>query len=533
MRYLFTLFFLSSSLFAQETSKRPALVVGIVIDQMRQEYLYRFEKRFSSEGFKRLMKKGYTFHNAHYDYVPTYTAVGHSSIYTGADPSSHGILANDWYDPLERKEIYCTEDNSVHTIGEGSKKEGAHSPRNLLTTTVADELKMFTDFKSKVISISLKDRAAILPAGHFADGAYWLSKSGNFISSSFYMNHLPIWVKAFNDQQRPLRYLSQQWKPVFGIDESYSSQDTSVYKESPYQKGFPYDLSEYLKKDGPQAIKYTPFGNDLIADFAEMAVENEKLGQRNTTDFLAISFSATDYIGHKTGPRSAELEDTYIRMDLTLARLLKFLDKKVGSSKYLLFLTADHAVAENPLFMKDHKYEVDHFSESKLCETIKAFSKKTYDKDLIENCSNLQIFTHKDPSLPSAEKAEVFEVFKNFIRYQKGVKTVYTQKDLQAISPADRYGEMISRAIDPQRSGDLMILLKPGILCSENLKGSTHGSPYAYDTHVPLIWYGLGIPKGNTHEKVSISQIAPTLSQKLQITFPNASSAKALKILFP
>lgn len=530
MRFL-PAFFLSFSLFAQLPLKRPALVVGIVVDQMRQEYLYRFQERFSSEGFKRLLKKGYVFHNAHYDYVPTYTAVGHASIYTGADPASHGILANEWYDPIERREIYCAEDNSVYTIGEGSKKEGAHSPRNLLVTTVSDELKMSTDFQSKVISISLKDRAAVLPGGHFADAAYWLSKSGNFISSSFYMKSLPTWVNTFNAEQRPLRYLSQKWEPIFSI-KSYAASSLNTYKEYPFNKGFPYHFSEDLKKQGPKVIIETPFGNDLIVDFAQRAIENEKLGQRNTTDFLAISFSATDYIGHKVGPRSAELEDTYLRMDRTLGNLLKFLDKKLGSSKYVLFLTADHAVAENVAFMKAHKYELDLFSESKFCGAIKDFSKKTYGKDLIKNCSNLQVFLHKDALVSVAQKAEALEGFKNFALFHKGVKSVYTQKDLQGANDLDPYGKMIAKNLDPRRSGDLFLLLKPGVLYSEYSIGSTHGSPYTYDTHVPLIWYGHGITKGESHEKVKIHQIAPTLSQKLKITFPNASSVDVLKQLF-
>ena len=353
---LFFLFF-TLSLVAQQ---RPKLVVGIVVDQMKMEYLYRFQNDFSENGFKRLMNDGYTFHNMHYNFMPTYTAPGHASIYTGTTPAMHGIVSNEWFSRTAGKEVYCTDDATVKTIGDGKKDEGEMSPKNLQTTTITDELRLSTNFKGKVIGISIKDRGAILPAGHFANWAFWYSKTGSFISSTFYGEALPTWVTEFNAQKSYMKYINQGWnllKPASTYNESMP--DDNPYEGKLYKVDkpvFPYDLKAMYDKNDAGVIRVTPFGNDYVNDFAKLAIEKEQLGKDDITDFLAISFSSPDYVGHILGPRSMELQDTYLRLDNTIADFLNYLDKTVGKGNYLVFLTADHAGAENAKHLKDNKY---------------------------------------------------------------------------------------------------------------------------------------------------------------------------------
>ena len=278
--------------------QRPKLVVGIVVDQMKMEYLYRFQNDFSENGFKRLINNGYTFYNMHYNFMPTYTAPGHASIYTGTTPSMHGIVSNEWFSRTLGKEVYCTDDASVKALGESSKNEGEMSPKNLQTTTVTDELRLCTNFKGKVIGISIKDRGAILPAGHFANWAFWYSKTGNFISSTFYAAALPDWVNDFNAKKGYMNYINQGWnllKPATTYDESLS--DDNPYEGKLYKVDkpvFPYDLKAMYDKNDAGVLRTTPFGNDYVADFAKVAIEKESLGKDTDTDFLAISFSSTD-----------------------------------------------------------------------------------------------------------------------------------------------------------------------------------------------------------------------------------------------
>ena len=349
----------STFLNAQE---KPKLVVGIVVDQMKMEYFYRFANDFSDNGFKKLMNKGFTFHNMHYNYMPTYTAPGHAAIFTGALPNVNGIVGNDWFNKATGKEMYCTDDESVTTLVEGTESEGKMSPKNLFSTTITDELKLATNFKSKVIGISIKDRGAILPAGHFADWAFWYTKTGNFISSTFYGQKLPDWTIQFNNEKNYLKYIEKGWdllKPKEAYNESLNDNNPyegKLFKKTPF---FPYDMKEMFNNNDAGVLRTTPYGNNLVADFAKKAIENEKMGTDEITDFLTMSFSSTDYVGHVLGPRSIELQDTYLRLDETIADFLNYLDQKVGKGQYLVFLTADHAGAENATYLKDNKYAVE------------------------------------------------------------------------------------------------------------------------------------------------------------------------------
>ena len=512
--------------------KRPRLVVGIVVDQMKMEYLYRFQDDFSATGFRRLMNDGYVFSNTHFNYMPTYTGPGHASIYTGTTPSVHGIVGNDWFNRSTGKEMYCTDDENVKTVGDGNKKEGEMSPKNLQSTTITDELKLSTNFKSKVIGISLKDRGAILPAGHFADWAFWYSKTGNFISSSFYGEKLPDWVNTFNNEKRYADYLNQNWnllKPIETYNESLP--DDNPYEGKLYGSKtpvFPYNLKEMYEKNDAGVLRSTPFGNNFLADFAMKTIENEAMGKDEITDFLAISFSSTDYVGHILGPRSIELQDTYLRLDQTMSELLNYLDKNVGKDNYLLFLTADHAGAENVNYLKDKKYNVKNISPKDIVTNLKKFSNDTYGIDLILDYSNFNLFFDREKmKSKNLELTKVKSDFKAFLIQQEYVKRVYTEEEITASTGNDFYLNFINKGYDVAQNGDLVILDKPGFIEYQGT-GTSHGTPYSYDTHVPLIFYGWNIPKGETADRKVITEIAPTLSQKLKIPFTNGTEAEVL-----
>ena len=525
---LFFLFF-TLSLVAQQ---RPKLVVGIVVDQMKMEYLYRFQNDFSENGFKRLMNDGYTFHNMHYNFMPTYTAPGHASIYTGTTPAMHGIVSNEWFSRTAGKEVYCTDDATVKTIGDGKKDEGEMSPKNLQTTTITDELRLSTNFKGKVIGISIKDRGAILPAGHFANWAFWYSKTGSFISSTFYGESLPTWVTEFNAQKSYMKYINQGWnllKPASTYNESMP--DDNPYEGKLYKVDkpvFPYDLKAMYDKNDAGVIRVTPFGNDYVNDFAKLAIEKEQLGKDDITDFLAISFSSPDYVGHILGPRSMELQDTYLRLDNTIADFLNYLDKTVGKGNYLVFLTADHAGAENAKHLKDNKYEVTNIEPKEIRAALKKFSNETFGEDLVLNYSSFNLYFNKEIiKTKGLELVKVKQSFKDFLMTQNYVKRVYTEEEILTNSGSDYYLNFIAKGYDVTQNGDLVILDKPGFI-EYGATGTSHGTTYSYDTHVPLIFYGWNIKKGETHDKKVITQIAPTLAQKLKITMPNATESEVL-----
>ncbi|MEC4005348.1 alkaline phosphatase PafA [Flavobacterium sp. SUN052] len=519
---------LFSNLHAQD---RPKLVVGIVVDQMKMEYLYRFQNDFGDNGFKRLMNKGYVFQNTHYNYLPTYTAPGHASIYTGTTPATHGIVGNEWFSRKLGKEMYCTDDASVKTIGDGTKAEGEMSPKNLQSTTITDELRLATNFKGKVIGMSLKDRGAILPAGHFANWAFWYSKTGAFISSSFYGSELPNWVTEFNNEKHYMPYINQGWnllKPIETYNESLEDDNKYEGKLNGAKPVFPYNLKEMYEKNDAGIIRATPFGNDLLEEFAKKAIEKEELGKDNITDFLTVSFSSTDYVGHTLGPRSIELQDTYLRLDNTIADFLNYLDKSVGKGKYLIFLTADHAGAENAKFLNDNKYNVTNVEPKEIRASLKKFSIETFGDDLVLNYSNFNLYFNKEIiKTKGLDLTKVKQSFKDFLVTQDQIKRVYTEEEILTNSGNDYYLNFIAKGYDATQDGDLVILDKPGFI-EYGATGTSHGTAYSYDTHVPLIFYGWNIKKGETHDRKIITQIAPTIAQKIKVAFPNGTEANVL-----
>ncbi len=534
LAFLFCFSFGFFSLQAQPL-QRPKLVVGIVVDQMKFDYIYRYWDKLGNGGFKRLVKEGFECSNTKYNYAPTHTGPGHASIYTGTTPNLHGIIGNDWYDRVTHKNVYCSEDVSVKTIGaEGSV--GLMSPRNLLTNTIGDELKLATNFKSKVIGIALKDRGSILPAGHAANAAYWFdNKTGNWVTSSYYMQELPSWVNAFNAMKYPEKYISQAWTTLFDI----STYTESTADDTPYEnlyKGevsptFPHDFSKLKNKDF-ENVRRSPFGNTLTKDFAKMAITNEQLGADGITDMLCLSFSATDYIGHQFGPNSIEVEDCYLRLDKDLEDLLNFLDKTIGTKNVLLFLTADHGAVQNPQLLLDYKFNAG-FLDPKLVEsTAKIFLLNEYQDTLLLEALGDQCF-YLNHELIKSKKLN-FEMLCNALSQElmkiPQISNAFAASLLNNALINDKCLHFSQMSYNVRRSGDVYYTLMPNYIEGTNQKGTTHGAAFAYDIHVPLFFYGYNITKGNTNLPVNITDIAPTISSILKIEFPNGCFGNPVKM---
>lgn len=534
-----TLLLVSNVLLAQSsTTKTPKLVVGIVVDQMRQEYLYRFESKFGSGGFNRLVNEGFMLKNAHYNYAPTVTGPGHASIYTGTTPGIHGIIGNEFYDKFAKKMAYCVEDSSARMVGTNSR--GGRSPWRMLTTTVTDELELFTNKRAKVIGVSIKDRGAILPAGHMADAAYFPDgRGGKFITSSFYRQDLPEWVNKFNALNLPAKYMEKPWNTVFPIEQyTESGPDDSPYEYKMRGKEkmtFPYNVKEMVEKGGADLFSYSPYANDYITEFAKATLAGEQMGKDNTPDFLAISFSSTDILGHAVGPRSVELEDMYIRLDKNIEDLLKTLDKEVGAGNYTVFLSADHAVADVPQFLKDNKVPAGYFNEEYALAKLNEYLATFYPgKKLVEKISNEQVFLNHnafdgDPRTSGLDMFVVAELAGKFLMTLDGINNYYTE----AIIKQSDFEEggikgKIVRGHHPKRSGDIALVLEPGWFEGNSIQGTTHGSPYAYDTHVPVVFFGFGVKQGTSTEYHRITDIAPTVSTILRIMFPNGTTGQPI-----
>ncbi len=527
-------FLVFTSAISQE--KRPKLVVGIVVDQMRYDYLTRFKERYGDDGFNKLIRDGFLLDNANFDYIPTYTAVGHTSVYTGTTPKNHGIVGNNWYDKYEKKEIYCVDDSRYQSIGVSSKS-GQKSPYRMQTTTITDQLKLAQNLKGKTIGIAIKDRSSILPAGHTADAAYWYEgrNENKWISSSFYLQKLPKWVNDFNANNKANQYLSKPWKTLHNIN-SYelSISDDNEYEGTFHDEKrpvFPHNLPKLRKENGNfEIIKSTPFGNTLTFDFAKAAIEGEELGKSKWTDFLAVSFSSTDYVGHRYGPDAVEIEDTYLRFDKDLADFISFLDTKVGKGKYTIFLTADHGVVQVPAYLQSLRIPAHYFDGKAFMQWIKTLCKERFgNENIIENISNYQIFLNKEElvKLKLSTKEVADYLVEQSINY-KGIYKAVTAHTLQTTQFTDGVLHKIQEGYNQKFSGDVILIPNPATLSSGSKKGTSHGSGYSYDTHVPIIFYGWGIEKGSSSKRYYIKDIAPTLAKLLSVEFPNGTTGKVI-----
>ncbi len=535
--FLFCVQFFSVFAFGQKQAKintlaRPKLIVGIVVDQMRHDYLQKYYARYSEGGFKRMMNQGVNCSNNHYSYAPTVTAAGHASVYTGTTPAVHGIVGNDWTDVASGKKMYCVDDSTVKTVGT-TGKTGVMSPKNLWTSTITDQLRMAQNFRNKTIAIALKDRGAILPGGHTANGAYWYdSKEGNWITSTFYMNELPNWVKTFNAEKQAERLTKDGWNTLYPI-KSYiqSAEDESSFEtklSGEKNTTFPHS---FTLGNPLETIRTSPFGNTLTKNFAIRSIDEEKLGQGDATDFLAISFSSPDYVGHSFGPQSIELEDTYLRLDKDIEDLLNHLDAKVGKGNYLVFLTADHAVAENPGYLNSKKMPGGVFDKIKAMNEIKnALKLSVGTGDLIIGEENSQLYLDgKTMESLQISREKVFQTIEKTLFKIDGFSRLIDLKNIQNSTLIANYKELVTNGYHPARSGDFMILLKPQWFIGYKT-GTTHSTLYAYDTHVPLLFYGWNLSAKEITSKTNINDIAPTLANLIKCMEPSGTTGQIINI---
>jgi predicted AlkP superfamily pyrophosphatase or phosphodiesterase len=530
--------FLAFQGFSQENKEeKPKLVVGIVVDQMRYDYLMRFWDRFGEYGFKKLINDGYNFKNNHFNYVPTYTGPGHASVYTGTSPMNHGIIGNGWYDKFIHESVYCAGDDSVEPVGT-KDDAGKMSPHRMKTTTVADENRLHTQMRGKTIGVSIKDRGSILPAGHTANAAYWFhgSDEGKWITSSFYMEELPQWVKDFNDSDKVEAYL-KPWTTLHDI-ESYNESGSDKNNFEGGFRGkedatFPYDLEELSEENGGfDIIENSAYGNDITLEFALAAIEAEDLGQDVDTDFLALSFSSPDKIGHNFGVNSKEIQDTYLRLDKNIAQLLEELNAKVGEGNYTIFLTADHGGGDVPAYLDSVNIPAGYFESDEFREELEQFVTEEFDEDeLIESVYNNQIFfNYQVMEEAGISSSELQSKMAHYILQLDQIDKVFTRDQLSSGSFVSGAGVAIQNGFNQKRSGDVVYVLDPATIVYSRT-GSTHGSGLMYDTHAPLIFYGNGVKKGSTTQRTEIVDIAPTLSALLGISFPSGTTGKPLYMM--
>ena len=512
--------------------ERPKLVVGIVVDQMRWDYLYRYQKRYTDGGFKRLLGEGFSCENTMIPYVPSVTAIGHTCIYTGSVPSIHGIAGNNFV--KDGKKVYCTDDDSVKPVGTTSVA-ALMSPRNLWVSTIGDEMKIASNGRAKVVGVALKDRASILPAGHNPNGAFWFDdQTGCFITSSYYMDRLPKWVEAFNDKRLPEQYLSQKWNTLYPKN-TYTESTTD---ENEYENGIregvkatlPLNLPELYKKYGYGIIRNTPFGNSLTLDMAKAAIDGEQLGADDETDLLAVSCSSTDYIGHQVGTHAIETEDTYLRLDKAIADFLTYLDSKVGKGNYLVFLSADHGAMNNAAFLQDRRIPAGSWDTSATAKKLNHVLAKEYPEagDIVKTVMNYQVFFNRD--VIKSKQLDFDNIKQTVVNVLKEDPSVLYACDMAKASTESIPEEVKSRIINGynrERSGDVVIILKPNFY-AHGMKGTDHGAWNSYDTHIPLVFMGWGIKHGATTKQTFMTDIAPTIAAMLHVQAPNGCVGKSI-----
>ena len=534
---IFSLSFSSCSLNSKASSSdldKPKLVVSIVVDQMRFDNLDKYNGSYSDNGFKRLIREGFNLKNNHFNYVPTVTGPGHASISTGSTPKTHGIAGNNWFDKKTRKDVYCTTDLDYENLG-GNAYSAKMSPNNLLVETLGDLNRIENDMNSKTISIAIKDRGSILMGGKKANAAYWFygKDKGEWVSSKYYMQELPDWVNSFNNSGFISTYI-REWNTLYDIN-SYNESRSDDNKFEKSFKGdpsvtFPYDLNKLKDlNDGYDMLKETPFGNSLTTDFAIEAISNEKLGKDQYTDVLTISYSSTDYIGHNFGVDAKETQDAYLRLDLEIERLLNFLDIHVGKNEYTLFLTADHGAAKIPAYLNSIGVKSQNIEEGTVKNILNDVLFKSFGSNqLISKIMNSQIYLN-DYTINSLNlNLDIIEkTIINTLSQLDFIDKVYTSNEIINGNFDSGYELLIQNGYNIPRSGDIIFKLKENVISYGN-KGTTHGSGYSYDTHVPLIFFGKKIVQGESNVKTKITDIAPTIAKLLGLKKMSDSTGEVL-----
>ncbi len=530
-----------SNIFAQIEaiipSDKPKLVVGIVIEQTRKDYIEKYWDNFDANGIKKLINNGSYFHNANYNYSLTQTAPGHATIVTGAEPSEHGIVSNYWYNPLTSAKENCIIDQSYQVVGD-KHATGNYSPENIQSSTFSDEAKLFNQGKSKVISVSLDPYGAILSGGYSADAAYWFdSKTGKWVTSSYYMPELPKWVEKINHQHAPKDYLTREWTPLLPIEKYNIAQfDSSLYEFgiNGSFKSFPY-VYENMMQEIPnyELMNYIPEGNTHTTDLAIGALYNENLGTDDDTDFLFINYSVSENIGKLFGPQSIEIQDLLLRLDKNLAHLISVLEETVGKQNTLIYLTSNHGISEVPQYLIDNKMPAGHFKQHHILALLNSYLKAIYDEgEWVLDFNNNQIYLNKtlieDSQIPMQEFQE--KVI-SFIVNSAGISNAIGSWQFQNIVFIDGMPKKMQNSFNQKRSGDIMISLKSGWI-EDVSYAANHNSGYKYDTNVPLVFYGWKIKKQNIYADVNITDIATTISMMLGTPPPPISSGKTLKEIF-
>jgi predicted AlkP superfamily pyrophosphatase or phosphodiesterase len=495
--------------------KKPKLIVAIVVDQFRYDYLLRFGKDYTA-GFKRLLEQGAVFDDAHLIHYPTVTAVGHSTFLSGATPSESGIVANEWYDRETKKNVTSVSDDNTKLVG-GVPGAAGSSPRRMLVSTIGDEIKMQGQ-QVKVIGISIKDRGAILPAGHMADAAYWFDPaSDRWVTSSWYMQALPSWANEVNATKPAARAAGATWraldakpgdKPFCSAAHTQSSKDCGI-------------------------LEATPWGNEIIEEFAERALAAEKMGHHDGTDILAVSFSANDYVGHALGPDSPEVRDMSIRTDLLLGKFLTAIDKNVGLGNVTFVFTADHGVSPVPEVNQERRMPGGRINSMVLRSTIQKALAARYGAGnwLTDIVGEMPYLNHSLIEKYNLNEADVERTAADALRELPHIYRVYTATEIRTGEVSrDTISTALTYGFYGQRSGDLYVIQEPYYLFSAT--GTSHGTPFNYDNHVPVIFMGAGIKPGHYYEKIAVNDIAPTLAAIAGVQEPSGSIGRVLQELW-
>jgi predicted AlkP superfamily pyrophosphatase or phosphodiesterase len=521
---------------------KPSLVIGIVVEQLKYDQLEKFRDRLGENGIKRLINEGTYFKNASFEYMLTQSAPGHATISTGAEPSYHGITSDNWYLPLRNELIYCSKDVDVDPVG-GSYESGLHSPVNLQASTFSDELEMATNKKAKVFGVGLKENSAIFSAGHAADAAYWFDNiSGTWMSSSYYLDSLPVWVNDFNAMRFSDSYLNGTWNLIRPVTNYADCLSDSNNFEAGFNgiNYFPYDLKKMRSKGTANSkndfslLRETPFGNSLTTSFAIRLIEKEKLGKDNVTDYLSICYSSTDNIGHRFGPSSVEMGDAILRLDDEIKNLLTYLNDSIGKRNVLIYFTSAHGVSEIPTVLEKNRIPSGYFKQNQALQLLRSYLNAVYGEgDWVKGYSERQIFLNRtlieDARLPLEE---VQKKVARFLVQFSGVAAAYPYSAFEANDFGNGNLKRIINSFNPQRSGDVIVTLNPGWVEKDSDFVTNHNSPYEYDSHVPLIWYGWTINRATVTRKVNMTDIASTLSSLCKVPSPNACTGEPMFELF-
>ena len=506
----------------------------MVVDQMRYDFINRYWDKFSEGGIKQVIGSGTFCKNATYSYLINETATGHATIATGALPASHGIISNSWYNSLSDKVVYCVDDERVKTVG-GELESGPFSPSNLMASTIGDEINLATNFKSKVIGLALEDCAAILSAGHTADYAFWYDdKTGNWITSNYYADSLPGWVREFNSKLLPDSYLSRTWETMLPLSEyTASGSDTSEYEPGLQGRNvFPYDLQKISMPKRDQRdysiLGYTPFGNVLTRDFATAVVVNEELGQDEYTDYLSIGFSANENIGKYFGSNSVEIQDAMLRLDAEIEHFLGFIDQYVGIHNTLIILTSDHGLAYSPDYLESKNIPSGSFNSYSSISLLGSYLNAVYGKgEWVRYYYGQQVYlNHELIERSGISYQEIQEKTAQFLIQFRGISNAVTSYTLHTSNFTDGIFNRMQNGYHQKRSGDVIINLAPGWM--EKLNGDSYFSSYLGDNHVPLAWYGWRIKRSSLTRPVNMIDIAPTISYFLEISRPNVATGEII-----